>query len=152
MREPIYLRMTHSDAILGWHRMPTSCRVFLDKISHAAHALAYGVIGCSVAEPNVLTLALDTLPKMNICQHRNARLVEQSLAEIFRVTTTRQLTRLGDIGPRIERTTRTLAMHTRHLVEQTNDEFASLMKDIAHAICIILRTSERLYCCPLGNL
>jgi excinuclease UvrABC ATPase subunit len=98
------------------------------------------------------SLAFDTLPEMDVGQHGDSGFVEQALAEFFRIATTRELTRLGDIRPSIEGATRTLTMHTRHIIEQTNNEFTSLMEDIAHTICIILRAIECLYRCPLRNL
>ena len=100
----------------------------------------------------MLPLAFDTLPEMNVCQYCDTSFVEQTFAEFFGVATAGKLARLSDIGPSIEGTTRTLSMHARHVIEQTNDQFASLMKDIAHAICIILRAIECLYRCPLRDL
>src|SRR4051794_2013688 len=99
-----------------------------------ADPIADGLRRCRVAEANVLPVVGYTTTEVNIGQYRYARFRQQTLAEDFRVGAAGHAARLGDVGPRIERTTGSFATHTRHRVQELHDQIAARQKTRAHRL------------------
>jgi len=50
-------------------------RILANKLAHACDAVANGVVGCSVAEADVLAFVRYALAEVNVGQHRHAGLI-----------------------------------------------------------------------------
>src|SRR5207249_6885144 len=98
-------------------RAPSSRRLFA-ALAHesvdAGNAILDRLYGRRVREADMLAIARNAAAEMDIRQHGDAGVVEEPLAEFFRVGAARALAGLGYVRPRVKRTSRRLARETRH--------------------------------------
>ncbi len=69
---------------------------------------------------------------MDIGQYCHAGLVQQAHTKFLRILGTNQRTSFGDIRPHVEGTARVQTGHSRHLVEQVDNQITALLKTVVH--------------------
>src|SRR5690242_16599797 len=75
-----------------------------------------------IGKADVLAVARDPAPEVNVGEHRDAGLVEQPPAKFFGIAAAGALACPGDIGPRVDRKSTRLALDAGNLIEQAHDQ------------------------------
>src|SRR5579862_395718 len=107
--------MTAATVTLGGRQTDTSGHlpgVPPDEIGHARNALLDRLLRSGVREAHVLAFARNARAEMDVGEHRDARLVQQALAELLRIGRAGHAAGLGDVRPGIERAAGKLAAHS----------------------------------------
>src|SRR4051812_960695 len=76
--------------------------VLPDEVGHALHASLDGLLGGSIGEADVLPFSRYAAAEVNVGEHRNAGLVEQTFAELLGIRGRDHAAGLSHIRPHVE--------------------------------------------------